>query len=354
MKRDNDKLSFASDNHAPIAPKILQAIIEANVGSAAAYGTDTLSAETRKLFKLAFGPQARAQWVFNGTAANVLALKTLLEPWHAVICAKSSHLNLDECAAPEAVGGIKLIPVESPDGKLSPHQIREEIVRRGDQHFAQPYVVSITQPTEWGTLYSLEELEELRDLCQELKLKLHIDGARFSVAAAKLNVDFETIAQSSGAAAISFGGTKNGLLGAEAVIFFDKSLEERFRYLRKQMMQLPSKTRFLAAQFKVFLEGDYWRELASIGIDLANHLSEQSRQIPGVEIIQKTQANSVFARIPKHWNKTLRESAFFYVWEESSNTVRWMFSFDHEINDVNEFLETLRQLSRDDQCSHSK
>ena len=139
------------------------------------------------------GPQARAHWVFNGTAANVLALKTLLEPWHAVICAKSSHLNLDECAAPEAVGGIKLIPVESPDGKLSPHQIREEIVRRGDQHFAQPYVVSITQPTEWGTLYSLEELEELKDLCQELKLKLHIDGARFSVAAAKLNVDLRQL-----------------------------------------------------------------------------------------------------------------------------------------------------------------
>ncbi len=345
MKSQDSELSFASDNHAPIAPRILQAIIDSNIGSAAAYGTDSLSAETRKLFKKSFGSRARAHWVFNGTAANVLALKTLLEPWQAVICAKSSHLNLDECGAPEAVGGMKLIPIDSPDGKLSPDQVRSEIVRRGDQHFAQPHVVSITQPTEWGTLYTLSELKKLRELCSELNLKLHIDGARFSVAAAKLDCDFETIAKASGAAIISFGGTKNGLLGAEAVVFFDKSLEERFRYLRKQMMQLPSKTRFLAAQFKTFLEHDYWRELAKVGIELAEHLSKQVNGLVGIEVVQKTEANSVFAKIPKHWNKELKGYAFFYVWDEELNIVRWMFSFDHRLEDVNMFIEKLQSLS---------
>ena len=340
----NSSLSFASDNHAPVAPKILAAIIEANQGSAAAYGTDPLSDKARVLFKEAFGRTAHAHWVFNGTAANVLGIKVLLKPWEAVICAKSSHLNLDECAAPEAIGGFKLITVECPDGKLTPQQIEAELIRKGDQHFAQPRVVSITQPTEWGTVYSLSDLEALRETCKQNELLLHIDGARLSVAAETLEVGFEEIVQASGAASISFGGTKNGLMGCEAVILFRKEDSQNLRYLRKQFMQLPSKTRFFGAQFATFLEHDYWRSLARPAIALASRLSKAMESLHHVKVVQRTQANSVFAQIPRAWNKTLKDTAFFYVWEESSNIVRWMFSFQHTEAEVDVFIEAITKL----------
>ena len=337
-------LSFASDNHAPVAPRILNAVIQANDGSAAAYGTDALSNQARALFKEAFGRNAVAHWVFNGTAANVLALRTLLKPWEAVICAKSSHLNLDECAAPEAIGGFKLITLECTDGKLTADQIETELVRKGDQHFAQPKVISITQPTEWGTVYTISELNALRKVCHQNELLLHIDGARLSIAAAKLDVGFEDIARASGASAISFGGTKNGLMGCEAVVLFSKEDNQSFRYLRKQFMQLPSKTRFFGAQFIAFLKHEHWRSLAEPGIALAAKLSKAIESLDHVEIVQKTEANSVFAKIPKEWNKVLKEVAFFYVWEESTNIVRWMFSFQHTEADIQTFIDAVKQL----------
>ena len=340
----NAQLSFASDNHAPVAPRIMSAIIEANQGSAAAYGTDPQTRDAQRLFKKCFGQNATAHWVFNGTAANVLAIKVLLRPWEAVICAKSSHLNLDECAAPEALGGFKLICIDCPDGKIRPEQIVSELIRKGDQHFAQPKVVSITQPTEWGTVYSIKELEALREVCTEHSLLLHIDGARFSIAAASLNVSFEAIACASGAASISFGGTKNGLMGGEAVILFGKECTQSFRYLRKQFMQLPSKTRFLGAQFKAFLEDDYWRSLAEPPITLASKLRDALKPLHNVEVIQESEANSVFVKIPKAWNKPLKDVAFFYVWDEASNIVRWMFSFQHREEEVDRFIEAIQTL----------
>jgi len=340
----NAQLSFASDNHAPVAPRIMKAIVDVNEGSAAAYGTDPQTHDAQKLFKKSFGRNASAFWVFNGTAANVLAIKALLKPWEAVICAKSSHLNLDECAAPEALGGFKLITLQCPDGKLRPEQIRSELVRQGDQHFAQPKVVSITQPTEWGTVYSIAELEALREVCSEHDLLLHIDGARLSVAATTLNVSFEAIATASGAASISFGGTKNGLMGGEAVVLFGKEYSRDFRYLRKQFMQLPSKTRFFGAQFKAYFEDDYWRSLAEPPIALASRLSKAMEPLRHVQVIQKTEANSVFAKIPREWNKALKQIAFYYVWEEDSNIVRWMFSFQHTRQDVDTFIKAIEEL----------
>lgn len=340
----SSEISFASDNHAGVDPKILEAIVEANAGSAAAYGTDQISSDARDLFKQAFGSSASAHWVFNGTAANVTALKTLLEPWESVICASSSHLHLDECAAPEAVGSFKLIPVDTPDGKLRPEHIEAHVIRRGDQHFAQPRVVSITQPTEWGTLYSLTELEVIRDTCRNHGLLVHIDGARLSVAAAALNVNFRQITEASGASAISFGGTKNGLLGCEAVILFSKEHSQRFRYLRKQCMQLPSKTRFIGAQFRAYLRDDYWRTLALPSIHLAAKLSKEVSRLNHVKLRQVTEANSVFAVIPQRWNKPLKQTAFFYVWEEDTNTVRWMFSSQNSEAELSTFTRALREL----------
>ena len=342
-------LSIASDNHAPIAPKILEAIIDANHGSAAAYGTDEASKEAHETFKQAFGPDARTHLVFNGTAANVIALKSMLEPWEAVICARSSHLHLDECGAPEAVGGFKLLTVDCPDGKLTPTQIERELIRRGDQHYAQPRAVSITQPTEWGTLYSISELEALRAVIERHGLLLHIDGARLSIAACALKTSFAHIAKASGAHAISFGGTKNGLMGAEAVIVFSKKEGNRIRYLRKQMMQLPSKTRFLAAQFVAFFDNDYWNELARPAIETAQFVHSQLREIKHISVVQDVQANSVFVKLPRSWNKHLKDKAFFYVWDDHENIVRWMFAYHHCPDDLQDFIATLKNL---DQESH--
>ena len=342
--------SLGSDNHSGIHPKILQALIEANDGThVPSYGTDPETYRTQDIFKKIFGQNVETYFVFNGTAANVLCLKSLLQSHESVICADTSHLNRDECGAPEFITGCKLIPLKTPDGKVTPEQIEPCLTRKGDQHFAQPKMLSITQPTEYGTTYSLQELKALRQKCDEHSLFLHIDGARFIYAAHYLDCRLRDIATY--ADTISFGGTKNGLLMGEAVLLFHPLAQKNFKFIRKQLMQLPSKMRFISAQFRELLspiDTPLWKEITRHGHQLALDLSQKIEEFPEITLTQKVQSNSVFVTIPKRWQKALRENFFFYVWDEASWEVRWMFSFDSTQNDVNNFIEDIRKTRQAD------
>ncbi len=334
---------FGSDNHAGIHLKILKSITDNNVGHAPAYGTDLLTQATRDLFTKTFG-KCETFFVFNGTAANVLSLRAYLKSHEAVLTTESSHLAVDECGAPEFHGGHKVITVASPDGKLRPSDIERHLIRRGDQHAVQVRMVSITQPTEVGTVYSLHELKELREYTREHNLLLHIDGARLANAVVQLGTTFKAMTSDIGIDALSFGGTKNGLMGGEAVLFFNTAELEEFRYIQKQEMQLPSKTRFIAAQFYAYLQNDVWREIAAHSLNLAQQLAATLSDVPEIEITQAVQSNAVFARLPKAWIKRLKETCFFYVWDEREWIVRLMLSYDNSSEDIQRFRATIGEL----------
>ena len=319
---------FGSDNHSGVHPTILEALMAANGGHAPSYGTDPLTRETSKLFQEALGPTAEAFFVFNGTASNVLCLESLVQPHQSILCGITSHLWLDECGAPERYLGSKLVPVPTHAGKLRSEDLEAHLIRRGDQHFAQPGALSITQPTELGTTYSIDELEELIDFARKHALKIHIDGARLGNAASHLGLPLRALAGDLGIDALSFGGTKNGLLGAEAVVLFGQATTAGFRHRRKQAMQLPSKTRFIAAQFSAYLRNDLWKEIASHANHMAKVLHHQIATLDTVEVPYPVESNAVFALIPKTWVKPLRRSHFFYVWETDPCMVRLMTSFD--------------------------
>jgi len=337
--------SLGSDNHSGIHADILKAIQAANFGHSPSYGTDDLSSQCRQQFKILFGADCEAFFVFNGTAANTLCLKSLLQSYEAVLCHKGSHMNLDECGAPEFIAGVKLIALDSPDGKLTPELCEQALVRRGDQHHSQIKLLSITQPTEVGTLYTLDELRALSEFCKKNSLYFHIDGARFIHAPQQLACSFKELTSEIGVDAVSFGGTKNGLLFGEAVLLFNKEHHKNFRYVRKQCLQLPSKMRFLAAQFLRLFDGDLWKSISRHECEMARYLAQNLEGIPQVEIAYKVQANSVFAKLPKEWLKPLREVSFFYVWDEKEWVVRWMMSFDTNKDDIDKFVAKLRELS---------
>ncbi|MGE0763770.1 MAG: low specificity L-threonine aldolase [Bdellovibrionales bacterium] len=338
------KRGFGSDNHASIHPEIIEALLKVNQGHAAAYGQDDVTGKARLLLRQHFGDDIHAYFVFNGTAANVLCLRALLASHEAVITTESSHLAVDECGAPEFHGGHKVITVKSVDGKLRPQDIEPLLIRRGDQHAVQPRLVSITQPTELGTVYTLEEMRELRAFTRQKNLMLHVDGARLANAAAHLNCTLKQITSDIGIDALSLGGTKNGLLGGEAVLFFGRN-PEHFKYIQKQEMQLPSKLRYVAAQFIAYLENDLWKKIALRSLNLAQELRQALSDIPQVQVTQNTQSNAVFARIPKSWTSKLKDTCFFYVWDENEWVVRLMLSHDNQSSDIELFRQTLLELS---------
>jgi len=334
---------FGSDNHSGVHPEILAAVTQISSGHLPSYGTDEISSRTHKIFVQHFGEAAQEFYVFNGTAANVLALAALILPHHSVLCADSSHLNVDECGAPERFIGCKLITVPSPDGKITVPALEEKMIRLGDQHFSQPAVISITQPTEYGTVYSIAELKTLEEFARRHRLLIHMDGARLVNAAASLNVGLREISTDVGVDVLSLGGTKNGLMFGEAVVFLKPGLGQDFRFRRKQAMQLPSKTRFLAAQFEAFLGSDLWQRNARHANQMAERLAAGLRTIEGVEITQAVQANAVFAKLPKSWIRPLRERFFFYVWNEKTFECRLMTSFDTTPEVVDEFIRSVRE-----------
>ena len=339
------KRGFGSDNHAGAHPRILEAIARANDGHQPAYGTDVYTQKAIELFReILKAPNAEVFFVFNGTAANVLALSPFLRPFHSVIVSSHAHLHMDECGAPERNLGSKLIVVPSRDAKLTPEMIEPYLIRRGDQHFSQVRAISITQPSEVGTVYELSEIARLSEFARREKLVLHLDGARLVNAAAALGCSLAEIVE--GCDAVSFGGTKNGLLFGEAIVFPNPSAQvrEEIKYQRKQLMQLPSKTRFIAAQFLEFLGTDLWLENARHANAMARYLAEGLAKSPHATITQATRANGVFVRFPKKLVAKLREQAFFYVWDESTFECRLMTSWDTTPDDIDRFLAKLAEI----------
>jgi threonine aldolase len=334
---------FASDNNATIHPDVLAAIARANEGHALGYGHDEYTARIESLTATQFSQNARAFFVFNGTGANVLALRATCRPWEGVICASTAHLNVDEGGAPEHIAGVKLLTVPTEHGKLTPELVRGQIARIGDEHAVQPRVVSISQCTELGTIYTTAEIRALRELADEHGLLLHIDGARLANAAAALDV--KLLDAAGDADVISFGGTKNGLLGAEAVVFGRTELADSFLYLRKQSMQLASKMRFLAAQFEALLSDQLWLRLARHANAMARLLAQEVQEIEGVEITRPVETNAVFATIPADAIGPLREQFAFYTWDEQRGEVRWMCSWDTTEDDVHEFAAAVRDAT---------
>jgi len=329
--------SFASDNNAGIHPKVLRAIARANTGHAVGYGDDPYTQAAVGKFKQHFGPDVEVFIVFNGTAANCLSLKALTESYNAVICSDVAHIHTDECGAPEKFTGCKLILINAPRGKLTVESVSHAYHGIGDQHHVQPRVISITQATEMGTVYTPREIRDLASFAHKRGMFLHMDGARIANAAVSLGLNLRQATRDLGIDVLSFGGTKNGAMGAEAVLFFDKKLAQDFLYLRKQGMQLASKMRFISAQLEALLSDDLWRKNAQHANRMAGLLKKEVGKILRVKIVYPVEANGVFAQVPRRAIAKLQKRYFFYVWNEEESVVRWMCSFDTTEEDVRQF-----------------
>lgn len=334
---------FRSDNAAPVHPAVLEAITLANEGSAGAYGNDPWTPRAQEWFKSQFGSATESFLVWNGTGANVTALRAMTRPWQAVITTEHAHINVDECGAPELLAGVKLLDLPSPDGKLTPEEVQEAGERGvGSEHHVQPGVVSISQSTEYGTVYSLEELAALAEVVHELGLLFHVDGARLSNASAALRLPLMEITTEVGVDMLSFGLTKNGAMAAEAVVVFDPALAAPMKYIRKQTTQLASKMRYLAAQVVAMAEGDLWLRNARHANAMAQRLATGIAEVPGVEITQSVDANAVFAMLPEGMTERLQQEFHFYVWNEATGEVRLMTNWATAEEDVDELVGAMR------------
>jgi threonine aldolase len=342
---------FASDNNSGVHPEVLAAIAAANEGHVLAYGDDDYSAAARDRIREHFGESAAAYFVFNGTGANVTAIDALTEPHEAVICTDVAHMNVDECGAPERIAGIKLLQVANAGGKLTPGDVSRWEAHRRDEHAVQPRVVSITQATELGTVYTLEETRAIAGAAHELDIYLHVDGARLANAAESLGASLREVTTDAGVDAVSFGGTKNGMLGGEAVVFLRPELAESFLYTRKQLGQLASKMRFIAVQFDALLTDDLWRSNAEHANGMARRLADAITAIDGVELAHQVEANGVFANLPAAAIHRLRDALPaampFYVWDETAGTVRLMCSWDTTAEDIDELAGALDSVMSD-------
>ncbi len=339
------KRGFASDNNAGIHPLLLEAIVRANSDHVVAYGDDMYTESAIRTIKNHFGPKtADVFFVLTGTGANVLGLSSVTRSYNAIICADTAHIQSDECGAPEKFTGCKLITIPTPDGKLTPELIRPRLIGFGFEHHVQIKAISISQPTEMGTVYSISEIHALAELAKEYNLFLHMDGARLANAAVYLNCGFRDFTADAGVDILSFGGTKNGMLLGESVLFFRPSLAADFRYLRKQGMQLVSKMRFIGAMFDTYLNDNLWYTNASHANKMAQLLLQNVSEIPKVQITQKVEANAVFAIIPHDVIEELQKEYFFYVWDENRDEVRWMTSFDTTPEDIEGFTQCLRSM----------
>jgi threonine aldolase len=331
--------SFASDNNAGVHPEVLEALARVNQGHVVAYGDDPYTRSAIEKFHEHFGSDIDVFFTFNGTGANVLGLQSLTRPYHAVLCSEYAHIYTDECGAPEKHSGCKLIPMPHHDGKITLDDVRHAYHGIGDQHHVQVRVVSITQSTEMGTVYRPEEVRALGEFAHERDMFLHMDGARIANAAVSLGQNLRHATRDLGVDVLSFGGTKNGMMGGEAVVFFNRKFSEDFLYLRKQSMQLASKMRFIAAQFEALLTNDLWRRSAEHANRMARLLEKQLARIPEVKVVWEVEANGVFAQIPRHAIEKIRQQYFFYTWMEEESVVRWMCSFDTTEEDVRQFAK---------------
>lgn len=335
--------SFASDNNAGVHPDVLKAISAANQGHVVGYGDDEYTHSAQALFKKQLGQDIEVFFVFNGTAANCLSLKALTNSYHAVICAEGAHIYVDECGAPEKFTGCKLVPVPAKNGKLTVEAVQSAYHGSGDEHHVQPRVISITQSTEVGTVYRPSEIRALVDFAHGHGMLLHVDGARIANAVAAQGLTLRQATRDVGIDVLSFGATKNGALGAEAVVFFNPELAANFKFYRKQGMQLASKMRFISAQFEALFTNDLWLQNARHANRMAQLLKREISKITQVKIIYNVEANGVFAQIPRKAIAKLQKRYFFYVWNEAQSVVRWMCSWDTTAEDIKQFVELLRR-----------
>jgi threonine aldolase len=336
--------SFASDNASGVHPEVMDALVAANVDHALAYGDDAWTARATQRFREVFGAPVEVCFVWGGTGANVVALQSLVRPWSAVVCTANAHIAVDECGAPERFTGAKLLPFPVVDGKLTPADIESAQVGRGDEHHSQATVVSITQSTECGTLYTVDELHALCATAHGLDMKVHLDGARLANAVAALDCDVRALTIDAGVDVVSFGGTKNGMMYGEAVVFCDPALGADAKFVRKQATQLPSKMRFVAAQFEALLGDDLWVRNAAHANAMAVRLAAATRDIPGVTLAREPVVNSVFVRLPAAAIARLQAESFFWTWDEAADEVRWMTSFDTTEADIDDFAATVRRV----------
>ncbi len=335
--------AFASDNYAGAHPEVLNAMVDANVGFAGAYGADPWTARLGEVARRHFGEASEVFPVFNGTGANVIGVQSLVPKWGAVICAEGAHLATDECGAPERVGGVKLLTVPTTDGKLTPELVERQAWGLEDEHRARPSAISVTQATEVGTVYAPEDLRALADQAHGLGLWVHMDGARLANAAAHLEVTLGALTSEAGVDVLSLGGTKNGGLFAEAVVVLNPDAVQSIRYLRKMDTQLASKMRFLSVQLLALYEGDLWLRSARHANEMAARLATALAGIDGVRVTQATQANGVFATFPEGVVEAVREQFSFHEWSQETGEVRLMCSFASTSEDVAALVAAVRE-----------
>ncbi|MFT4081104.1 MAG: low specificity L-threonine aldolase [Nocardioides sp.] len=332
---------FASDNYAGVHPAVLAALSIANGGHQVAYGEDAYTERLAERIRALFGERTETYPVFNGTGANVVGLQALTDRWGAVICAATAHINVDEGGAPERIGHTKLHQVDAPDGKLTPALIDQQAYGFDDEHRAMPQVVSLTQSTELGTLYTPAEIRAIADHAHSLGMSVHMDGSRIANATAALGVPVREFTTDAGVDVLSFGGTKTGAMGAEAVLILNPDRVRHLKHIRKLSMQLASKMRFISAQLEALLEGDRWLELADHANAMAQRLATGVEELPGVELLHPVQANGVFARLDQEVSRRLMKRFRFYFWDEAAGDVRWMCSWDTTEADIDAFLAAL-------------
>lgn len=335
---------FASDNNSGVHPAIFKAMESANTGHVVGYGNDPITQKAIQVFKEKFGDKTEVFFVFNGTGANVLSLSTVTQSFHSVICAETAHIQEDECGAPEKFTGCKLLPVEPVNGKITPESILHHLKGFDFEHHSQPRVISISQATEMGTVYQTNEIKAIAELAHKNNMLLHMDGARIANAAISLNLDFKEFTVDCGVDILSFGGTKNGMMMGEAVLFFRPELTTNTKYIRKQSMQLFSKMRFVGAQFLAYFENDLWKETATHANKMAQLLKAEVAKIPEIKITQPVVANGVFAVVPRKIIEPLQKRFFFYIWDDTNSEVRWMTSFDTTKEEIFEFVDLIKKL----------
>ena len=345
-REDDSSRGFASDNFAGVHPRIMDRLLACNHGHAMAYGEDALTAKVRASFSRLFGREVATHFVFNGTAANNLSLMAFAKPYGAVVCSDMAHVVNDESTAPERFLGMRLLPVQSEHGKIVPAALAEILGRGHGVHGALPVALTLTQPTELGTVYTLDELRTLVGMARAHGLGVHVDGARIGCAVASLGVGVREMILDMGVDILSFGGTKQGMLCGEAVVILKPGLGEEFPYWQKHGMQLASKMRFISAQFEGLLENDLWIENGRHANAMARKLQDALRGLPRVEIIHPVQANSVFARIPADKVEPLQKETFFWPWDERQGLVRWMCAFDSQAGDIARFVGLLERSLR--------
>jgi len=346
MKKNFEKRGFASDNNAGVHPDILREIISSNSGHVTGYGSDIYTEKASSLFKEHFGNLTETYFVFTGTAANVLGLSGIMKSWNSIITASTAHLEGDECGAPEKFIGCKVLVVDTPDGKISPELIEKHMHGIDFEHHSQPKVISITQSTEMGTVYTVAEIARIATFAHVRGMLLHMDGARLANAAVSLNLPFKAFTTDAGVDVLSFGGTKNGMMSGESICFLKPGLSDDFKYIRKQGMQLASKMRFISAQYIGYFRNDLWKKCASNSNAMARMLADKLKLIVEVKVTQEVQSNGVFVIMPADIAEKMRDHYFFYPWDEKRSEYRLMASWDTKEEDIEDFIILLkRELS---------